>query len=177
MAVNEFFQTRKMHPGFNSTIVTLVLKCSNPCSIRDFRPISYCSVIYKCLTKIIANRLKKYMPQLVGNNQSAFIPGRSITDNILMAQELVRGYGRSSLSLRCAIKIDLQKAFDCLNWEFVLNVLIVLQFPSMFIDWISACITSPRFSILVNGGLVGYFKGQGGLDKGTPSLPIFLFWP
>ena len=85
MAVKEFFQTRKMHPGFNSTIVTLVPKCPNPCSIRDFRPISCCSVIYKCITKIIANRLKKYMPQLVGNNQSAFIPGRSITDKIHMA--------------------------------------------------------------------------------------------
>ena len=61
-----------------------------------------------------------------------------------------------------SIKIDLQKAFDSLNWEFILNVLTVLQFPNMFIDWIRACITTPRFSILVNGGLVGYFKGARG---------------
>ena len=104
-----------MHRGFNSTIVTLVPKCPNPCSIRDFRPIFCYSVIYKYITKIVANRLKKHMPQLVENNQNVFIQGRSITDNIHMAQELVRGYGRSSLSFRCAIKIDLQKAFDSLN--------------------------------------------------------------
>ena len=90
-AILSFFQRNELHPAFNSTIVTLVPKCQNPNSIRDFRPISCCSVIYKCITKIMANRMKQFSPALINGNQSAFIPGRSITDNILMAQELVKG--------------------------------------------------------------------------------------
>ena len=80
-----------------------------------------------------------------------------------MAQELVRGYGRRSLSPRCAIKVDLQKAFDSLSWEFIMNVLTVLNFPNQFIEWIKGCITNPMFSISINGGLARYFKGARGI--------------
>ena len=96
-----------MLPAFNSTIVALVPKCQNPSRIQEYRPISCCSVIYKCITKILANRLKKVLLDVIGPNQIVFIAERSITDNVLMAQKLVRGYGRSTLSPRCAIKIDL----------------------------------------------------------------------
>ena len=169
-----FFRTSKMHPAFNSTLVALVPKCINPNNIRDFRPISCCSVIYKCVTKIIANRLKPCLPAIIRGSQSAFVSGRSITDNILLAQELVRGYGRSNLSARCAIKIDLQKAFDSLDWTFTLEVLKALKFPDMFVEWIRACLTGARFSISINGGLIGYFKEAMGSDKGTPCLHICL---
>ena len=83
--VLRFFHTGKLSSAFNATSVTLVPKIQNPSCIKDYRPISCCSVIYKCITKIMANRLKVYMPLLVSKNQSAFILGRSIVDNILMA--------------------------------------------------------------------------------------------
>ena len=110
-----FFTTNELLPAFNSTIVDLVPKCKNPNCIRDYRPISCCTVVYKCITKILANKIKKYLPMVIGKSQSAFIQGRSNIDNILMAQELVRGYERSTISQRCAIKIDLQKAFDSID--------------------------------------------------------------
>ena len=81
-----FFQNSVMIPTFNSTIVALVPKCQNPSCMKEFRPISCCSVIYKCITKILANRLKKVLQDIICPNQSAFIAGRSITDNVLMAQ-------------------------------------------------------------------------------------------
>ena len=87
-AIMQFFQTGILHPAFNSTSITLVPKNQNPNSIKDYRPISCCTVIYKCITKILSNRLKQYMPKLIGKNQSAFITGRSIVDNVLLAQEL-----------------------------------------------------------------------------------------
>ena len=108
-----FFCSSTILPAFNSTIVALIPKNQNPRSIKEFKPISCCFVFYKCITKIMANRMKQYMPFLVGNNQSAFILGRSIFDNILMAQELVKGYSKTLLSPRCAIKIDLIGGFIC----------------------------------------------------------------
>ena len=114
-AILHFFSTGNLLPAFNSTSITLVPKNQNPNYIKDFRPISCCSVIYKCITKILTNRFQQYMPKLISKNQSAFIPRRRITDNVLLAQELVRRYARKTLSPRHAIKVDLQKAFDSLN--------------------------------------------------------------
>ena len=98
-AILSYFQTNYMLPAFNSTCIALVPKSSCHNSIKDYRPISCCSVIYKCITKIIANRLKQFLPVIISGNQSAFIGGRSIADNVLLVHELVKGYGRRSLSL------------------------------------------------------------------------------
>ena len=124
----DYFQTSRMILAFNATSVALVPKCPNPTQIKDYRPISCCIIIYKCITRILATKLKKFMPLLVSPSQSAFVMGRSITDNVLLAQELVRGYNRTSLSPRCCIKIDLQKVFDTLDWGFILGVLEVMKF-------------------------------------------------
>ncbi|XP_022762128.1 uncharacterized protein LOC111308033 [Durio zibethinus] len=111
------------------------------------------------------------LPTLVSKNRSAFIKGRSITDNVLLAQELVRGYSRTMLSSRCALKIDLKKAFDSLNWDLLIIVLEAMRFPWRFINWVKSCITMPLFSLSINGGLVGYFKGARGVRQEDPMLP------
>ncbi|XP_039027612.1 uncharacterized protein LOC120161430 [Hibiscus syriacus] len=99
---------------------------------------------------------------------------RSITDNNLLAQEIVKGYSRKNLSPRYAIKIDLKKAFDSINWEFLLNVLGAVGLPSRFSDWIKTCVTTPSYSIALNDSLVGYFKGVRGVRQGDPLSP-YLF--
>lgn len=84
----------------------------NATYLGDFQPISCCNTIYKCVTKLIARRLHGVMPSLIGKQQRAFLKGRHIGDNVLLAQELLSNYHRDKGSPRCAIKIDLMKAFD-----------------------------------------------------------------
>ncbi|XP_038991407.1 uncharacterized protein LOC120114637 [Hibiscus syriacus] len=118
-------------PAFNATIIAFVPKIPNPSKVKDFRPLSCCSVVYKVISKIMVRRLTTIMPDLVTLNQTAFVKGRSITDNTLLAQELVRGYSRKNLSPRCSLKIDLHKAFDSLNCNFISAILKAIGLPRL----------------------------------------------
>lgn len=110
--------------GLGSTLITLVPKVQNPLSMAQFRPISLCNTIYKCITKIIVNRLRPPMGKLVSPCQASFIPGRQITYNIVIAQEVLRTFRRTKGRRGfMAWKIDLAKAYDRLKWSFIITCL------------------------------------------------------
>ncbi|KAL4018315.1 hypothetical protein IC575_021906 [Cucumis melo] len=102
--VLHFFETCYLPIGVNATVITLIPKRRGAEQMEEFRPISCCNVIYKCISKILADRLRVWLPSFIGSNQSAFIPGRSIIDNILLCQELVEGYHLNSGKPRCTLK-------------------------------------------------------------------------
>ncbi|KAL0287022.1 UNVERIFIED_CONTAM: hypothetical protein Sangu_2713200, partial [Sesamum angustifolium] len=158
----------------NTTILALIPKVRAPSTVSDFRPISCCNVLYKVITKIIVQRLRLVLDKLISPSQNAFVPGRSIGDNILLAQELFAGYNRQGLPMRCALKVDLRKAYDTVEWDFLSAVLQMFGFPGTFIGWVEECVTTPMFSVCINGNPHGFFKGSRGLRQGDPMSP-FLF--
>lgn len=104
--------------------MVLIPKVDNPDKINQFRPISVCNVIYKVITKIIANRLKPLLDGLISPTQCSFVPGRHSADNIIIAQEIIHTRAnKKGKKGFVALKIDLEKAYDRLNWDFLDNTI------------------------------------------------------
>ncbi|GJT04882.1 hypothetical protein Tco_0839344 [Tanacetum coccineum] len=171
-AVCEFFTNGRLLKELNHTIIALIPKVNAPARVNDYRPISCCNVLFKCISKIIANRLKDCLKRLISPNQSAFVPGRSIADNILLTQEIMHNYHLDRGVPRCAFKVDIQKAYDTVDWEFLRAALIGFGFHDRMISWIMECVSTTSFSISINGSLHGFFKGKRGLRQATVRIGV-----
>ena len=173
-AILQFFETGMMPKTINSSAISLIPKHPNANHMSHFRPISCCNAIHKCIGKMLALRMSTVMASLVSLNQTAFVPSRSMGDNVLLAQALCRNYHLNNGPARIACKLDIRKAFDTLNWSFIFKVLVAMNFPGQFIDWLRVCVTTCMHSVKVNGALEGYFAAESGLRQGDPLSP-YLF--
>ncbi|KAL0439658.1 UNVERIFIED_CONTAM: LINE-1 reverse transcriptase [Sesamum latifolium] len=172
--IQDFFNSGKLLKQINCTLLSLIPKVASPNVVGDFSPIACCNVIYKVITKIIVQRMQLVMSKIVSPSQMAFVPGRRISSNILLAQELFSGYNQRDLPPRCALKVDLRKAYDTIEWDFVIASLTLFGFPSTLVAWVEKCISSATFAVSLNGELHGFFKGARGLRQGDPMSP-YLF--
>ena len=127
------------------------------------------------IAKILVSRLRPLLANLVSPCQSAFIPNRWIAENQLIVQELLHSFKRKKVKGGfVAVKFDLQKAYDRVNWMFLKEVLIKFGFHEIFINWIMQCMSTVSFSILLNGGISKHFLPTRGLRQRDPLFP-YLF--
>lgn len=118
-AIQDFFATGKLLKSWNITSVTLIPKVACPAHPGDYRPISCCHVLYKCISKLICSSLKTVLGFLINQAQGAFVTNRSILHNVLLCQDIVKHYSRKHSLPGCLLKIDLHKAYDTMDWSFI----------------------------------------------------------
>lgn len=139
-------------------------------SWSKFRPISLCSCFHKIISKILNDRLTPLLPSLISENQSGFLPGRSIVDNILLTQELASSIDHKIRGSNLILKLNLLKAYDRVNWGLT-QIISALDFSENRVDLIMKYVSGCHISILVNGESYGFIPSAHGLRQGDPSLP------
>uniref|UniRef100_A0A2N9IMC9 Reverse transcriptase domain-containing protein n=1 Tax=Fagus sylvatica TaxID=28930 RepID=A0A2N9IMC9_FAGSY len=172
-----FFEEVYEHGTFayslNATFVTLIPKKHNALNIKDFWPISLVGSVYKILAKVLTNQLKQVLAGLVSESQNVFVGGRQTPDSVLIANECLDSHLRSLIPT-VVCKLDIEKAYDHVNWDCLLHLLDRMGFGFKWRTWIRTCISTVRFSIMVNGSPSGFFGSSRGLRQGDPLFRLLF---
>ena len=158
--------------------ISLIPKVKNLEHISQYRPISLSNVLYRVFSKVLANRLKPFLPHLVSEHQSTFISDKLISDSVLVAFETLH-YMRNQCTGKTrfmALKLDMSKAYDRVEWRYMEKVLVKMGFCDKWMKHMMECIKTATYSILINVEPHGNIIPSRGLRQGDPLLPyLFLF--
>ena len=171
--LDEFYINGTFPRGCNTSFIALIPKMVDPQLLNDYRPISLIGCIYKIVAKLLANKLKKVLPCIIDERQSAFIEGRHLLHSALIANEVVDKAKRAQKP--CMVfKVDYEKAYDSVSWNLLLYMLQRMGFCSKWIKWIEGCLKSASISVLVNSSPSSEFIPQRGLRQGDPLAPLLF---
>lgn len=173
-AVVSFFCGSELPKSVTATLIVLIPKVQNPQDFTQYRPISLCNFVNKVITRVLSDRLAKVLPRLISPQQSGFVKGRLITDNYLLAQELILDIGKKNRGGNVALKLDMAKAYDRVSWVYLTQVLRKFGFGERWIDMVWRVVSNCWFSVIINGTPQGFFKSSRGLRQGDPISPALF---
>ncbi|XP_058775611.1 uncharacterized protein LOC131649884 [Vicia villosa] len=173
-AVIQFFKTGWILPKYNSNNIILLPKHKEADTMESFRTIALANFKFKILSKILSDRLATLMPSLISVEQRGFIKGRCIKDCICTASEAINHLHNKAFGGNMALKVDITKAFDTINWNFLLHVLRSYGFNHVFCSWIKSILHSAYLSISFNRASKGFFNCKRGVRQGDPVSPLLF---
>ncbi|KAJ9709585.1 hypothetical protein PVL29_001188 [Vitis rotundifolia] len=170
---DEFHRSGIINQSTNASFIVLLPKKSMAKKISDYRPISLITSLYKIIAKVLAGRLRGILHETIHSTQGAFVQGRQILDAVLIANEIVDEKKQSGEE-GVVFKIDFEKTYNHVSWDFLDHVLEKKGFSPRCRKWMRGCLSSVSFAVLVNGNAKGWVKASRGLRQGYPLSP-FLF--
>ena len=146
----QFVKDCSFPAGLNYTSIVLIPKKQKPEMLSDMRPIALCNVLYKIISKMLANRMKLVLDLVISDSQSTFVPGRAIIDNIIISAEVMHflKWKRQGKHGVAALKIDISKAYDRIEWSFLQAMMLKLGFDTQWVDLVMLCVSTVRYSVL-----------------------------
>lgn len=126
------------------------------------------------IAKLLSSKLQVVLPHLVSHSQAAFISGRNILQNVMIGAELICLYNRSNSSPRPLIKVDNRKAYDTVHWSFLHDLLVAYKFPQPMVQWLTTCVQTVSYFLLIYGEPTEVFMGQQGLRQGDLLSPLLF---
>jgi hypothetical protein len=174
----DFLNLGMFDPALNSTHIALIPKGSNATTVFEYRSICLCNIAYKIIAEVLANRLKVVLPTIISQQQSVFVPRRLISDNIIVACEALHTMNSQMWGEKGyeAIKVDISKAYDRVEWEFLEAIMRKLRFDELWTARVMACVSTMTYSVIVNGTLTGKIFPNRGIRQGDPLSLTFSFY-